>query len=174
MSKYIFGVFSDEELVMRNIAPLRSKGVKIKDVISPFPIHGLDHALGLRRSRISICSFLYGMTGCGLAILMTWYMMISDWPMDIGGKPNFAFYKNLPAFVPVIFESTIFCAAHGMVITFYLRSKLLPGVTAFCPDVRMTDDKIIMQVEVSDAESEAKAASLLKEYGAEEVKEYGK
>jgi hypothetical protein len=174
MSKYIFGVFSDEELVMRNIAPLRSKGVKIKDVISPFPIHGLDHALGLRRSRISICSFLYGMTGCGLAILMTWYMMISDWPMDIGGKPNFAFYKNLPAFVPVIFESTIFCAAHGMVITFYLRSKLLPGVTAFCPDVRMTDDKIIMQVEVSDAESEAKASSLLKEYGAEEVKEYGK
>jgi hypothetical protein len=174
MSKYIFGVFSDEELVMRNIAPLRSKGVKIKDVISPFPIHGLDHALGLRRSRISICSFLYGMTGCGLAILMTWYMMISDWPMDIGGKPNFAFYKNMPAFIPVIFESTIFCAAHGMVITFYLRSKLLPGVTAFCPDVRMTDDKIIMQVEVSDAESEAKASSLLKEYGAEEVKEYGK
>ena len=174
MSKYIFGVFSDEELVMRNIAPLRSKGVKIKDVISPFPIHGLDHALGLRRSRISICSFLYGMTGCGLAILMTWYMMISDWPMDVGGKPNFAFYKNMPAFIPVIFESTIFCAAHGMVITFYLRSKLLPGVTAFCPDVRMTDDKIIMQVEVSDAESEAKAASLLKEYGAEEVKEYGK
>jgi len=159
---------------MRNIAPLRSKGVKIKDVISPFPIHGLDHALGLRRSRISICSFLYGMTGCGLAILMTWYMMISDWPMDIGGKPNFAFYKNMPAFIPVIFESTIFCAAHGMVITFYLRSKLLPGVTAFCPDVRMTDDKIIMQVEVSDAESEAKASSLLKEYGAEEVKEYGK
>jgi hypothetical protein len=174
MSKYIFGVFSDEELVMRNIAPLRSKGVKIKDVISPFPIHGLDHALGLRRSRISICSFLYGMTGCGLAILMTWYMMISDWPMDIGGKPNFAFYKNMPAFIPVIFESTIFCAAHGMVITFYLRSKLLPGVTAFCPDVRMTDDKIIMQVEVTDAESEAKASSLLKEYGAEEVKEYGK
>jgi hypothetical protein len=174
MSKYIFGVFSDEELVMRNIAPLRSKGVKIKDVISPFPIHGLDHALGLRRSRISICSFLYGMTGCGLAILMTWYMMISDWPMDIGGKPNFAFYKNMPAFIPVIFESTIFCAAHGMVITFYLRCKLLPGVTAFCPDVRMTDDKIIMQVEVTDAESEAKASSLLKEYGAEEVKEYGK
>jgi hypothetical protein len=105
---------------------------------------------------------------------MTWYMMISDWPMDIGGKPNFAFYKNMPAFIPVIFESTIFCAAHGMVITFYLRSKLLPGVTAFCPDVRMTDDKIIMQVEVTDAESEAKASSLLKEYGAEEVKEYGK
>jgi len=174
MSKYIFGIFSDEELVMRNISPLRSKGVKIKDVISPFPIHGMDHALGLKRTRISIFSFIYGMIGCSLAILMTWYMNISDWPMNIGGKPSFAFYKNLPAFVPVIFESTILCAAHGMVITFFLRSKLLPGVTAFRPDVRMTDDKIIVQVEVDSDESEAKATSLLKEYGAEEVKEYGK
>ena len=101
-------------------------------------------------------------------------MNISDWPMNIGGKPSFAFYKNLPAFVPVIFESTILCAAHGMVITFYLRSKLLPGVAAFTPDVRMTDDKIIMQVEVEGAEQEAHAIALLKEYGAEEVKEYGK
>jgi Protein of unknown function (DUF3341) len=174
MSKYIFGIYSDEEQVMRNIAPLRSKGLRIKDVISPFPIHGMDHALGLARTRISICSFIYGMIGMSLAILMTWYMNISDWPMNIGGKPSFAFYKNLPAFVPVIFESTILCAAHGMVITFYLRSKLLPGVSAFTPDVRMTDDKIIMQVEVEGAEQEAHAIALLKEYGAEEVKEYGK
>ena len=55
MSKYIFGIYSDEEQVMRNIAPLRSKGLRIKDVISPFPIHGMDHALGLARTRISIC-----------------------------------------------------------------------------------------------------------------------
>lgn len=174
MSKFIFGIFSDEEKVLHSIAPLRSKGVKVKDVISPFPIHGLDHALGLARTRISICSFLYGMTGFSLAILMTWYMMVSDWPMDIGGKPNWYYYQNVPAFIPIIFESTIFCAAHGMVITFYLRSKLIPGITAYTPDVRMTDDKIIMKVEVSDAESERNATTLLKEFGAEEVKEYGK
>jgi hypothetical protein len=174
MSKYIFGIFSDEEQVMKSISPLRSKGVKVKDVISPFPIHGMDHALGLSRTRISICSFMYGITGSCLAILMVWYMNIGDWPMNIGGKPSFALYKNLPAFVPIIFESTVFCAAHGMVITFYLRSKLLPGVSAFCPDVRMTDDKIIMQVEVFDNDSETKAIALLKEFGAEEVKEYGK
>ena len=101
-------------------------------------------------------------------------MMISDWPMDIGGKPNWYFYQNVPAFIPVIFESTIFCAAHGMVITFYLRSKLLPGITAYTPDVRMTDDKIIMKVEVTDAASEQSASALLREFGAEEVKEYGK
>ena len=174
MSKTIFAIFSDSEVVLHQIPSLKSQGVKIKDVFSPFPIHGLDHALGLKRTRISICSFLYGMTGLSLAILMIWYMNISDWPMNIGGKPNYFFYKNVPAFVPVLFESTVLCAAHGMVITFYLRSKLIPGVTAFVPDVRMTDDKIVMQVEVKDDSKEADITALLMKAGAEEVKEYGK
>ena len=49
-----------------------------------------------------------------------WFIMISDWPMIIGGKPNFSYGQNLPAFIPVTFEATVFCAAHLMVITFYL------------------------------------------------------
>jgi hypothetical protein len=174
MSKSIFAIFSDEEVLMESINPLRSQGVKVKDVISPFPIHGLDAVLGLKRTRISICSFIYGITGLSLAILMTWYMNVSDWPMDIGGKPNFMYYKNVAAFVPVLFESTVLCACHGMVLTFYLRSKLLPGVTPFTPDLRMTDDKFIMHVELKDASTEANITALLKKYGAEEVKEYGK
>lgn len=174
MSKHIFAIFDDEEVLMRQIKPLRQNGVKILDVFSPFPIHGLDHALGLKRTRISICAFIYGVIGCSLALLMCWYMMIEDWPMDIGGKPSWKFYKNLPAFIPVTFESTVLCAAHGMVITFFLRSKILPGVTAFVPDVRMTDDKFVMQVEVKDAASEAQITSLLLQHGASEVKEYGK
>jgi hypothetical protein len=174
MSKHIFAIFNDDDVVLNSIAPLRKSGVKIKDVYSPFPIHGLDHKLGLKRTRLAICSFIYGCTGLSLAILMTWYMNISDWPMDIGGKPSFAWYKNMPAFVPVLFESTVFCAAHGMVLTFYLRSKLLPGVSAFVPDVRMTDDRFVMHVELKDASQEQEVTALLKKHGAEEVKEYGK
>ena len=155
MSKHIFAIFSDDDVVMNSIAPLRKAGVKIKDVYSPYPVHGMDHALGLKRTRISICSFIYGCIGLSLAILMTWYMNISDWPIDIGGKPNFAWWKNMPAFVPVLFESTVFCAAHGMVLTFYLRSKILPGVTAVVHDVRMTDDKLVMNVDLKYAASEA-------------------
>lgn len=174
MSKHIFGIFGDDDKAMDAIPKLRKAGVYIKNVYSPYPIHGMDHALGLKRTRISICSFLYGMTGLGLAILMTWYMNISDWPMDIGGKPNFYWYKNMPAFVPVLFESTVFCAAHGMVLTFYLRSKILPGVSAYVPDVRMTDDKIVMHIELSDPAQESSVSALLRNNGAEEVKEYGK
>lgn len=174
MSKYLFAIYSDEDVLMHNIKPIRSQGVRIKEVYSPFPVHGMDQAIGHKRTRIAICSFIYGIIGCLLAILMTSYMMIHDWPMDIGGKPNFAFYKNLPAFMPVIFESTVFCAAHGMVITFYLRSKTLPGVTAFVPDFRMTDDKFVMQVECNDKSKEAEITSILMQHGADEVKEYGK
>ena len=144
--------------------------VKSFDCFTPCPIHGLDHALGLKRTRISMCAFLYGCTGTSLALLMMWYMNIWDWPMDIGGKPSFALYKNLPAFIPVTFESTVLCAAHGMAITFFLRSKLLPGVEPHVIDERMSDDRFVMSIEVkNDSEKEA-AHSAMKAAGAIYVK----
>ena len=95
--------------------------------------------------------------------------MISDWPINIGGKPNFALYLNLPAFIPVTFELTVFCAAHGMAITFLLRSKLLPGVTAPIPHPRITDDKFILHIDVKDENKLDEVASQLKGAGASEV-----
>jgi hypothetical protein len=164
--KYIYGIFNDDEVVMNAIHSLRGKGVRVKDVISPFPIHGIEEALGLKRTRISICCFIYGMLGCSLALLMMWYMNIFDWPMDIGGKPSFALYKNLPAFIPVTFESTVLCAAHGMVITFYLRSKLLPGVEPTIFHHRQADDHFVMTVQVKDGQSEEEVRTMMKQAGA--------
>jgi hypothetical protein len=79
-----------------------------------------------------------------------WYFNIFDWPMNIGGKPSQALYKNLPAFIPVIFEFTVLCAAHGMVITYLIRNKTLPGMPARNPDPRTTDDKFIIEVRTAD------------------------
>lgn len=169
-TKIAYGIFDDDDVVMHAIPKLQEKKFKVTDVISPFPIHGLDHALGLKRTRISMCAFLYGCTGTSLALLMMWYMNIWDWPMDIGGKPSFALYKNLPAFIPVTFESTVLCAAHGMAITFFLRSKLLPGVEPLVIDERMSDDRFVMSIEVkNDSEKEA-AHSAMKAAGAIYVK----
>ncbi len=168
--KFVYGIFNDDEVVMNAIPALRGQGLRVKDVISPFPIHGLDHALGLDRTRISITCFLYGMTGCSLALLMMYYMNIFDWPMDIGGKPSFAFYKNLPAFIPVTFESTVLCAAHGMVITFLLRSKLLPGVEPHVVHPRMSDDHFVMAVQITDDNEAANVESKLRAAGAIETK----
>lgn len=166
--KLVYGIFNDDEVVLNAIGSLRKKGLKVKDVISPFPIHGLDNELGLDRTRISICAFLYGMTGMSLALLMIWYMNIFDWPMDIGGKPSYAFYKNLPAFIPVTFESTVLCAAHGMVITFLLRSKLLPGVEPNVIHPRMADDHFVMAIQIKDDSEIANVEAQLKSAGAVE------
>lgn len=167
--KKIYGVFNDEDMLMKTVRTLKEHGIAIKDVISPYPIHGIDHAIGLNRTRISICCFLYGITGTCLAVLMMWYMNIFDWPMDIGGKPSFALYKNIPAFIPVTFESTVLCAAHGMVITFYLRSKLLPGVEPHVIHSRQADDHFVMTVETDESKFST-IENYMKQGGAVEIK----
>jgi hypothetical protein len=95
-------------------------------------------------------------------------MMIHDWPTDVGGKPSFAYYMNVPAFIPITFESTVLCAAHGMVITYYLRCWMLPGVKAKNPDPRTTDDKFLMIVETKE-ENKSTIETLLKNGGASEI-----
>ena len=99
--KVIYGIFDDEEVLLNSVKEVRSKDISIKEVYSPFPIHGLDHALGLERTRLAIAGFHIWMYWlCSLAIWMTYYIMILDWPQNIGGKPSFAYYLNMPAFVP--------------------------------------------------------------------------
>ena len=128
----------------------------------------LYSGIGLARTRIAICAFIYGITGTSLAILMTWYMMVHDWPADIGGKPSFYYYMNWPSFIPATFELTVFCAAHGMAITFLLRSWILPGVSPKNPDPRTTNDRFLILIEAK-AEDETKVVNLLRETGADEV-----
>lgn len=169
MAKRIYGIFDDEEILLNAIPQLKGKGVLCKDVQSPFPIHGIEKLLDVPRTRISIVAFIMGITGTSLALLMTWYMMIYDWPVNIGGKPNFSFYLNLPAFIPVTFEMTVFCAAHGMVITYLLRSKLLPGVTAPIPHIRITNDKFVLHVDVKNENQLDEVVSSIKASGASDV-----
>ncbi|MGZ4117066.1 MAG: DUF3341 domain-containing protein [Bacteroidia bacterium] len=164
----IHGVFNDEVPLLEACKKLRSAGIRIKDVYSPMPVHGIDGVIGLPRTRIAICAFIYGITGTSLATLMMWYMMVHDWPTDIGGKPSFAYYMNVPAFIPITFESTVLCAAHGMAITYYLRCWLVPGAKAKNPDSRTTDDKFLMVIETKD-ENKSTIEAILKNGGASEI-----
>ena len=169
MAKRIYGVYDDEEILMQAIPQLKAQGVNCVDAQSPFPIHGIESLLNIPRTRISITAFLFGISGTAFALWMTWYMMIYDWPINIGGKPNFMLYMNLPAFIPVTFELTVFCAAHGMAITFLLRSKILPGVTAPIPHPRITDDKFVLHVDVNDESKTSETGALLRTSGASDV-----
>ena len=167
--KIILGIFDDEKPLLAAAKQFQEKKFKVKNVFSPFPIHGIDALIGIPRTRLAICGFIYGVTGMSLALLMMWYMMIHDWQINVGGKPNFALYQNIPAFIPVTFESTVLCAAHLMFITFLLRSKLLPGVTAPVPDFRTTDDRFAIQIWANENTSD-EVNGILKSSGAIEIK----
>jgi Protein of unknown function (DUF3341) len=151
MANKVFHVmYDDDQKLMDAAKALVAQGIRVKEVFSPFPIHGLDPVIGIKRTRLAICSFMYACTGTALAILGTWYFMVSDWNWNIGGKPNFTWIENAPAFVPVMFEFSVFCGAHGMAITYLLRNGTLPGMPASNPDPRTTDDKFVMEITTGD------------------------
>jgi hypothetical protein len=166
-NKVIHALYNDDDILMDAVKKVKAAHHHIDEVFTPFPVHGLDKALGLAPTKLAITAFLYGLTGLSFAIWMTNYMMIEDWPQDIGGKPNFSWVENMPAFVPIMFELTVFFAAHLMVITFYMRSRIWPFKEAENPDVRTTDDHFLMEISVHDNEKELTA--LLQETGAVEI-----
>ena len=76
MSK-IYAMYDDDATLLHGAEKLVSKGVRIKEVFSPFPIHGIDPVIGVRKTRLAICAFIYGLTGMSLAIIGMYYFMIS-------------------------------------------------------------------------------------------------
>jgi hypothetical protein len=166
-SKVIHAFYNDDEVVLDAVKKVKAANHHIEEVFCPFPVHGLDKAMGLAPTRIAITAFIYGVIGLGMAIWLTYYTMIADWPQDIGGKPSFSWAENMPAFVPIMFELTVFFAAHLMVITFYMRSRIWPFKKAENPDPRTTDDHFLMEIELHDNEEELTA--LLNQTGAVEI-----
>ena len=165
--RFALGIFEDEDVLLHAVENVREAGVKIYEVFTPFPIHGIDDALGIERSRLPIAAFFYGLTGLAFALWMQIYMLGFDWPMIIGGKPHIA----LPAFIPVSFELTVFFCCHGMVITFYTISKLYPRWKTPVLDVRSTDDKFVMAIELNEKTDLNHLTLLLRANGASEVNE---
>ena len=166
-NKFIHAIYDDDDVLLNAVKEVRKNKYRIEEVYTPFPVHGLDKAMGLESTRIAITSFINGCIGLIVSVLMMNYIMIEDWPQNIGGKPSFSFIENMPAFVPIMFELTVFFAAHLMVITFYLRSRLWPFKKAENPVLSTTDDKFLMELELNDREKELRG--LLKKTGALEV-----
>ncbi|MEN9441457.1 MAG: hypothetical protein RLZ33_1534 [Bacteroidota bacterium] len=165
--KVIYAMYDDDDVLKDGAKKLVSKGVKISEVFSPFPIHGIDPIIGIKNTRLGIMAFLYGLTGLLMATIGMKYFMIDDWPMNIGGKPNSSYMDNMLAFIPITFEFTVLCAAHGMAITYLLRNKTLPGMPAQNPDPRTTDDKFVIEIRLSENDkfTSEELEGMLKETG---------
>ena len=168
-SKVVHAIYRDDDLLLQAVKQIREARYHIGEIYCPFPVHGLDKAMGLAPTRLAITSFMYGLVGLAVAVAMMNFIMIEDWPQDIGGKPSFSFIQNMPAFVPIMFELTVFFAAHLMVITFYMRSRLWPFKKAENPDVRTTDDLFLMEVD-ADNHNIDDLTDFLYKTGASEIK----
>ena len=165
--KTYYALYNDDDVLLSAVKKIRESKIDIEEVYTPFPVHGLDKVMGLKPTRIAIAAFLYGCVGITVATLMMYYIMIVDWPQNIGGKPSFTFLENMPAFVPIMFEMTVFHAAHLMVITFYLRSRMWPLKKAENPDPRTTDDHFL--IEITSDKSEVILKKFLEQTGAVEI-----
>lgn len=164
--KYILGSFGDPDEMMHGIEKLQENNIKIHDVYTPMPIHGIEAKLGIKRSRLDILAFFCGITGTSSAFALIYLTSVVDWRMNIGGKPSFA----LPDFIPIMFELTILFTAFGLVLSYYASTHLFPGRAPRVMDLRATDDRFIIAVDAKENAEHSKIDELLKEAGAIEVK----
>ncbi len=160
----IYGLYDDEQDLLKAVKAANAKHLNIMDVYSPFPVHGIDPLLGLEESRLHIAGFVYGMLGTLTAFLSMTWIFTKDWPIIFGGKP----YWSVPAFIPITFELTVLFACIGMVVTFYIVCGMGPGVTNPTLDDRITDDKFCIAFDKAQV-SEGDAKSFFSSTGASEV-----
>src|SRR6201996_8534462 len=160
--KFVVGSFSDEAVLFPAVKNVRKAGYKIHDVYTPFPVHGLDHAMGLRETSLHTAGFIYAITGTTTALSCISWIFTKDWPLNIGGKPHFA----LPAWIPITFELTVLFSAIGMVLTFCYLCNLAPFVKRHHFNLRSTDDQFTMVIECTEKSNEADITAFLASVGA--------
>jgi hypothetical protein len=162
VKKFVVGIFTDEEVMFPAIKKVRTAGYKIHDVYTPMPIHGMDHALGLRDTSLHTAGFIYGITGTTTALSGIGWVFNSDWPVNIGGKSHF----DLPAWIPITFELTVLFSAVGMVLTFCWLCQLAPFVRKHHFNLRSTDDQFTMVIECTEKSNEEEIKAFLGSVGA--------
>jgi len=84
MKKFVVGCFEDEKVLFPAVAKVRKAGYKIHDVYTPFPVHGLDKAMGLRDTSLHTAGFLFGLIGTTTAVTFMTWVFTKDWPVNIG------------------------------------------------------------------------------------------
>ena len=160
------GVFVRPGDLLAATTAVREAGYRIIDAYTPFAVHGLDRAMGLRPSRLTWVCFFCGMVGCAFMTWFQYWTSAVDWPINVGGKP----WNSWPAFVPVAFEGAILFAGLGVVAALFIRSGLRPGKSTKLAAEGVTDDRFVLVIEGSQGERPlGELAELLRQHRAVEV-----
>ena len=162
----VLAVFDQPDTTLEAAKQARDRGFEKWDVYTPFPVHGMDEAMGLDRSPVPWITFIMGVVGFASAIIIQFGTMVYSWPLNFGGKP----YAAWPSFVPITFEMTVFFAG----VSTAIGSLFLGGVLKFRkrkPHPAITSHRFAIFVEASDPKyDEGKTLSLFEQAGAIEVR----
>jgi hypothetical protein len=168
--------FADPGALYHAASDVRKEGYRKFDTYSPFPIHGMDHAMGLGNSKVGFLTLGGGLTGLALATWLQWWTGSVDYPINISGKPYFAIEPS----IPIMFELTILFAALATVAgMFALNGLPRPYNPLFYSDRfrRVTDDGFFLAVAANDGQFDIdETEAFLKGIGAvhvEVIKDYG-
>jgi len=169
MAKYKSGlaaIFLTEKEILHAAQKVKEAGYKKFEAISPYPVHGMEEACGIKRSWIPYVTFTMGILGLASGFLLTWWTSAVNWPLNIGGKP----FLSLPAFIPIMFELTIlFAALCSVAALFYAIG--LPKVNPPIIDEDLTCHKFAIFIPQDEqGYSETKVEALYKSLGASEIK----
>ena len=159
-------IFHEEADVVRAAAKVRESGFTKFDAISPYPIHGMEEACGIKRSGIPYVTFIAALVGLLAGLGLTYYTSVMNWPINVGGKPLF----SLPAFIPIIFELTILFAALASVVALFVVCKM-PRIDPPVIDKDLTCNKFAIFIPENDVGYSAdRVHRLFTELGANEIK----
>lgn len=162
----IAGIFTEEHTAIKAAAKTRESGFTKFDAITPYPVHGMEEACGIKRSWIPYVTMVMGTVGLLAGLLLTWWTSAVDWPINVGGKPNF----SLPAFIPILFELTILFAALSSVAALFYATKM-PRIDPPTIDPDLTSHKFAIFIPQNDTGyDEAKIERLFRDLGASDVK----
>ena len=140
----VAAVWLEEKTFLKAVRCLKKEGL-LFTAVTPYPVHGLEEAMHIPRSRIPWVTFVCGVTGCGFGLWFTWWVSAVSWPLIIGGKP----FWSWPAFIPVIFELSILFAALGSIAAlFYVCG--LPRINPPVIDPDLSSHKFAVFVPLSD------------------------
>lgn len=139
----VVGFYDSPESIVAGMKQVRSSGkFKYFDAMTPFPVHGLEAAQGLKRSFLPYITFIAGLTGAASGFGLEYYCSAVSWPHIIGGKP----FNSWPAFVPIMFECTILFAGIATVVSMILINGL-PNIKRKSADPGLTRDRFAIVIE---------------------------
>lgn len=148
MSRQVFiAAFEREEDLLHAVTDVRQAGYNLEDAYTPYPVHGLPEAMGLRPSRLPWVCFIGGLIGGLCALVGQYYLSAIDWPINVGGKP----WNSSPAFIPITFELTVLTGGLCTLVAFLLRHKLLPGRQPIVLEDDATDHLFVIAIPETDA-----------------------